>query len=29
MGHGDTLHDTHTLRGAQIRDPQAWSRYLG
>ncbi len=23
-----TLHNTYTLRGAQIRDPQAWSRYL-
>ncbi len=23
-----TLHNTYTLRGAQIRDPHAWSRYL-
>jgi linear primary-alkylsulfatase len=23
-----TLHNTYTLRGAPIRDPQAWSRYL-
>jgi alkyl sulfatase BDS1-like metallo-beta-lactamase superfamily hydrolase len=23
-----TLHNTYTLRGAAIRDPQAWSRYL-
>ena len=23
-----TLHNTYTLRGAQIRDPQAWSQYL-
>src|SRR5262245_7021413 len=23
-----TLHNTYTLRGAQIRDPAAWSRYL-
>ena len=23
-----TLHNTYTLRGAQIRDPQAWSHYL-
>ena len=23
-----TLHNTYTLRGASIRDPQAWSRYL-
>ncbi len=24
-----TLHNTYTLRGAQIRDPHAWSQYLG
>ena len=24
-----TLHNTYTLRGAQIRDPHAWSHYLG
>jgi len=24
-----TLHNTYTLRGAQIRDPHAWSKYLG
>ena len=23
-----TLHNTYTLRGAPIRDPQAWSHYL-
>jgi alkyl sulfatase BDS1-like metallo-beta-lactamase superfamily hydrolase len=24
-----TLHNTYTLRGAQIRDPHAWAQYLG